>query len=440
MNVITRRSEPLKAIFFLQKLVNLISCIYSKQKAVYVNLLKIQIFSLLFMSTAFAAVPIIEGVPETRSLPGENYLFQPTASDVDNDVLVFRIRNLPSWATFDKNTGRLSGVPSVSDIKYYANINIGAFDGENISWLYPNKTDGFTLVVNTPPVISGIPTHSEIFPGDSFSFIPVANDPDGLSVSFKIYNQPPWTVFNKATGELSGQPDPDDRGSYLFNIGVTDGTETQWMNDSKQDGFTLNVVNTLPQISGDPDTEVLVGSNYSFQPVASDPDGDTLKFVIRNKPEWAFFNESTGKLSGIPLKKYANITFENIIIIAKDGKGGRALLPSFNITVVNHPPKIVGTPPKEAFIGDTYSFQPVASDPDGDLLSFVIKNKPEWMTFDTVTGKLSGVPSIEHTNKIFKDIIIVVNDGKGGRALLPSFNITIGKRDPIISGTPHTEV
>src|SRR4030095_12820568 len=56
------------------------------------------------------------------------------------------------------------------------------------------------------------------------------------------------------------------------------------------------------------------------------------------------------------------------------------------------PPVIYGTPGTTVAVGSTYVFTPVASDPDGDPLSFYVWNKPAWATFTPATGRLEGTP------------------------------------------------
>lgn len=60
--------------------------------------------------------------------------------------------------------------------------------------------------------------------------------------------------------------------------------------------------------------------------------------------------------------------------------------------------------------GYSYSFVPNAYDvnPD-DVLSYYIENKPPWGKFDTLTGELSGIPSISDTGS-YSDIVINVKD------------------------------
>jgi hypothetical protein len=92
--------------------------------------------------------------------------------------------------------------------------------------------------------------------------------------------------------------------------------------------------NSAPTIQGSPSTSVAAGQAYSFQPTASDPDGDALTFTISNPPAWATFNASTGKISGTP--SAADVaTYSNIRVTVSDGKGGTASTGMFAITVTD---------------------------------------------------------------------------------------------------------
>ncbi len=89
--------------------------------------------------------------------------------------------------------------------------------------------------------------------------------------------------------------------------------------------------NSAPVINGTPGSSVKIGEPYSFNPSASDPDGDTLAFTIQNNPVWAEFNSSTGQLSGIPLPGNEG-TYSNILITVNDGQYSVSLA-SFSVTV-----------------------------------------------------------------------------------------------------------
>ncbi|MEJ2405810.1 MAG: putative Ig domain-containing protein [Candidatus Thiodiazotropha sp.] len=81
--------------------------------------------------------PVISGSPSQNVVAGTPYSFTPNASDADNDTLTFSVANLPSWASFNTNTGTLSGVPSDNDTGTYGNIVISVSDGSETASLSP---------------------------------------------------------------------------------------------------------------------------------------------------------------------------------------------------------------------------------------------------------------------------------------------------------------
>ena len=183
-------------------------------------------------------------------------------------------------------------------------------------------------------------------------------------------------------------------------------------------------VNAPPTISGAPPTSIAAGQAYAFQPTAADADGQALTFSIANKPSWATFSTSTGRLAGTPTSAQAG-TYANISITVSDGVAQAALGP-FNISVqaaANRAPSISGTPATSITTGQTYSFQPTASDPDGQTLTYSIVNRPAWASFSNTTGRLTGTPSSAQTGT-FAGIVITVSDGTAS-ASLPTFSITV---------------
>jgi hypothetical protein len=81
-------------------------------------------------------------------------------------------------------------------------------------------------------------------------------------------------------------------------------------------------------ISGTPGTSAVAGNSYSFQPSATDADGDTLSYSISGKPTWASFSSRTGRLSGTT--PTTSGTYSNIVISVSDGTAS-ASLPAFSI-------------------------------------------------------------------------------------------------------------
>jgi hypothetical protein len=184
--------------------------------------------------------------------------------------------------------------------------------------------------------------------------------------------------------------------------------------------------NTAPEISGNPPRVVKIGVEYSFTPQASDADGDPLSFGINNKPTWLTFSATNGRISGVPLMGNEG-TYNDIEISVSDGKVS-TMLPRFSVSVEpsstsNMPPEIDGAPASSVFVGDTYSFTPAASDPDGDPITFSIQNKPSWATFSASSGQLSGTPQTGDEG-VYANIAITVSDNVS-TASLPAFSITV---------------
>jgi hypothetical protein len=123
--------------------------------------------------------------------------------------------------------------------------------------------------------------------------------------------------------------------------------------------------NQAPTISGTPLTSAKTNQPYTFQPAASDPDGDTVTFDVYNKPVWASFDTKSGKLAGTPSSSSTG-TFTGITIVASDGKSSSQLGP-FDITVAS-----------TATTGSaTLSWQPPTENADGtpltNLAGYVIR-------------------------------------------------------------------
>lgn len=89
--------------------------------------------------------------------------------------------------------------------------------------------------------------------------------------------------------------------------------------------------NQAPTITGNPPTSLVVGQTYDFTPTASDPDGDALTFSIQNRPTWATFSSSTGRLNGTPDAGDVG-QFSNVQITVSDGRA-QASLNAFSIAV-----------------------------------------------------------------------------------------------------------
>jgi len=291
--------------------------------------------------------------------------------------------------------------------------------------------------VNQPPTISGTPP-TAIRTLTSYNFLPTARDPEGAALKFSVVNKPGWMAVSPNSGRLMGYPKSPGTWSNI-QLRVTDGVHVVSL-----PAFTITAsvtgttANRAPTISGTPATTATVGTTYSFQPSASDADGNTLGYTIANRPSWATFSTTTGRLTGTPT---ATGTFSNIVIGVSDGRVTTSLR-AFSITVSgssNRAPVISGTPARSVNAGSAYSFRPTASDPDGNTLTYSIANRPSWATFSTSTGALTGTPSASQVGT-YSNIAISVSDGRATTSLA-AFAISVvdvSNGGATLSWTPPT--
>jgi hypothetical protein len=116
----------------------------------------------------------------------------------------------------------------------------------------------------------------------------------------------------------------------------------------------------------------------------------------------------------------------------------------FNDGLANHPacpygnfaPLFKTLPEASVDEESPYSYQYLANDIDGDILTYTVETKPDWLNHDAGTKTLSGTPS-DNDVGIF-DVSIKVNDGTAD--VYQDFQITVNNINdkPVLSGIEGT--
>jgi hypothetical protein len=158
--------------------------------------------------------PVISGTPVSSVVAGDAYIFTPTATDPDNDDLTFSVNNLPAWASFDSQTGTITGQPQESDVGSYSAIAISVSDAEetvslasfaievttagrvvlkgslSLNWIAPStRADGSVLNVSD---IDGYC----IYLGETADNLAMKVDlNDGSAISYTLNDLPVGTYF-----------------------------------------------------------------------------------------------------------------------------------------------------------------------------------------------------------------------------------------------------
>lgn len=204
---------------------------------------------------------------------------------------------------------------------------------------------------------------------------------------------------------------------------------------------------TALTVSGTPPATATVGAAYSFQPSVSDPSGRTVTFTIYNKPSWASFSSSTGRLSGTPGS--ANVGAYHYVQIEGSDGITNSWLPAYTLTVSTSSSSsggtssggtttgtkllITGTPPATANVGTAYSFQPTTAVPSGQTATFKVYNKPSWASFSSSTGRLYGTPTAANVGT-YRWVQIEAVAGTS-TSWLPSYTLTVSGSTGTTSST-----
>ena len=192
---------------------------------------------------------------------------------------------------------------------------------------------GGNTTVNTAPELGTIGSQS-ITAENTLSFDISATDSDGTIPLLDATGLPPNAVFvdnNNGTGTFTWPTTSSATGTRDITFNAADANDAMLTDSETITVLVLAANNTPPTISGSPATSVEANSAYSFEPLASDQDGDSLSFSITNRPSWAQFNTSTGRLAGTPGNSDSGAT-GNIQISVSDATE-TVSLPAFSITV-----------------------------------------------------------------------------------------------------------
>ena len=261
---------------------------------------------------------------------------------------------------------------ALADVGSYS-INITASDGTSAA----SQILTLTLTMPQAPVITSTPSATGIV-GSPYTYQLVAQDADNDQLTSFIADGP--EAMNLSVGIASWLP--SQAGTYKVSLGVTDGILTAWQN------FSINVASSGLAISSLPGLSATVGVSYTYQVIASKP-ASQLSYSLPIHPEGMSISP-TGLIQWTPSQQG---TFQ-VKLLVQDS-AGEAAAQSFNINVIttNRAPVISSTPSTNAKTRQLYTYQVIASDPDGDQLLYSLVEAPSNMMINDRLGNISWVPS-----------------------------------------------
>ncbi|MGZ9899180.1 Ig-like domain-containing protein [Shewanella gaetbuli] len=146
--------------------------------------------------------------------------------------------------------------------------------------------------------------------------------------------------------------------------------------------------NNAPVFDAVVDFTSFSGSNFSYQILASDVDGDSLSYELVNAPLWMNVDATTGEISGYLVK--ADVGSYAFKVLISDGTDIVESVGRYVGVNPNSAPTIDAVIEMIVEVGQPFSHQVMASDVDNDTLTYALVGAPQWMTIDSATGEITG--------------------------------------------------
>jgi hypothetical protein len=175
----------------------------------------------------------------------------------------------------------------------------------------------------------------------------------------------------------------------------------------------LNSVRVMPEVFH-------IEDRLYIDAEAKDIDGDDVSIAY----EWTLNGKPAGSSKEIAseIKRGDNISVK---VTPYDGETYGSSM-TLNREIRNIPP-MLGKEIRSAFDGKIYTYQINAVDPDGDELTYTLKDGPPGMTLDPASGIITWeVPPGDSGSH---NITVLISDSQGGELLAP-FNLKINPVTP----------
>ncbi len=256
-----------------------------------------------------------------------------------------------------------------------------------------------------------------VYEGDYVKFPNLeAFDPDGDPLSYKF--TPP---LNK---QGTWQTKRGDRGEYRVTITVSDGQNEQ----SQEVKIIVKKLNRAPVIKAVKSLNVREGETLDHTFNISDPDGDPVTVKISG------WTESLPKTTG-----YSDAGDYTIVVNASDGELSSKITVPVKVLNVNRAPIIETIADKSVREGDLISATPVASDSDGDKITFTyslpLNRSGEWQTKRGDIGSYNiTVGASDGTTSTKTRFSIIVSASNHPPVLLGVENLSVKEGDTIKLG------
>lgn len=346
------------------------------------------------------AAPIISGTPSTQATAGSLFLYLPSATDSDGDLLTFSLLDAPSGMILNMLSSEMGSASARID---YVPSELGP---QPVLLLVGDGNGGFAsqsftievseLPPDQPPVIT---TSPELIATQDvgYSYDVDAEDPEGTALTYALVNPPSGMTIGTTTGQITWTPSVTDLGVNSITVQASDGVglvATQTYN------LDVRAPNTAPVFTSTPDLEVEVGDIYRYDVVATDTDDD-LRYALIAAPALMSIGSTTGRIFWHT--NLADVGDHTVTIQATDDRG-LTTDQSYTLTVLpdtEAPSVAIQLSSESIQLGDSMDVQVIADDNiEVTSITLTVDGVPTPLDADgrvTLTPSNTSIPRLEAT-------------------------------------------
>ncbi|MBP1909264.1 Ig-like domain-containing protein [Methanolobus bombayensis] len=216
---------------------------------------------------------------------GFNLNFTLSATDLDDDNLIFGVEGIPDGYSLNSSNGSFSWTPTATDADNNYSANFSVSDGYASDFTYATIfVNEIVDDIDNPPVIKFIGNKS-LNETETLSFVVEATDADNNPISYSANALPGNSTLNETSGEFNWVTGYSDAGEYSVEFLASSTNLT----DSELITIFVENLNRPPILSVINDVEINENDSLSITLSANDPDNNDLTYSS---------NVSFGNMSG----------------------------------------------------------------------------------------------------------------------------------------------
>ncbi|MHB8861524.1 MAG: putative Ig domain-containing protein [Pirellulaceae bacterium] len=367
-----------------------------------------QDFAINVLAQGSNGSPSILSQPPLNMVVGRLYRYDARAEDPDGDLLTWFLEVAPAGMSADPIQGTVRWTPTAADLgPQDVELRVGDAQGSFASQRFTINARG----VNSPPVITSTPP-TQAADAQPYRYVVGARDADDDPLSFTLTAGPAGMTIDASTGLIRWTPDISQVGQQQVEVRVEDG-----QGGAAHQSYTVAVSNTFlnraPRITSRSVLAAVVNQPYQYQVTAIDADGDPLRFDVPRAPDGLVIDPATGLVQWTP--DAGQVGDQSVVVTAADPAGNVGFQSyTLRVRAVNRAPLITSAPVTVAEPGVLYHYDLLASDQDGDPLTYTLVAGPAGAAMDGL-GRVTWVPGLADIG--LHHVSLRVADGFGEAAV-----------------------